>query len=162
MQLYCYHYYISPDFKRVILKWEEGEEEIPQLLNLMESILDTIDKSNDSPSVSTSNDDDNEMEGVAAIAVLNNGKTLHFKSDKTIAEIPESSWEKVKNALVYYTGEGTSYMSIIDGYEYEGEYRQDGKCWKEEWNASDECLDDVGYIPSKDKGKKLKSFEWIE
>lgn len=162
MQLYCYHYYISPDFKRVILKWEEGEEEIPQLLNLMESILDTIEKSNDSPSVSTSNDDDNEMEGVAAIAVLNNGKTLHFKSDKTIAEIPESSWEKVKNALVYDTGEETSFMSIIDGYEYEGEYRQDGKCWKEEWNASDECLEDVGYTPAKEKGKKLKSLKWVE
>ena len=51
---------------------------------------------------------------------------------------------------------------IIDGYEYTGEYRKDGKCWNEEWNASDECLDYVGYIPSKDKGKKLKSFEWIE
>ena len=161
-QLYCYHYYISPDMKRIIVKWADDDEDIPQLFNLMESVLDAIKNSKPSSAQQTGNTQNDEFKDVAAIAVYDNGKTLHFRSDKTIAEIPGVSWDKVKNALVYYTGEGTLFMSIIDGYEYTGEYRKDGKCWNEEWNASDECLDDVGYIPSKDKGKKLKSFEWIE
>ncbi|MDO5332896.1 MAG: hypothetical protein Q4F93_02635 [bacterium] len=161
-QLYCYHYYISPDMKRIILKWADDDEEIPQLFNLMESVLDVIKNSGTSSAQESVNDKNEELKDVAAIAVYDDGEKIHFKSDKTIAEIPGASWNKVKNALVYYTGEGTLYMSIIDGYEYEGEYRQDGKCWKEEWNASDECLDDVGYTPTKDNGKKLKSFKWVE
>lgn len=160
-QLYCYHYYISPDMKRIIIKWEDGDGEVPQLFNLMESVLDTIKNSELSSAQQTDDTENDEIKDVAAIAVYDNGKTLHFKSDKTIAEIPGVSWDKVKNALVYYTGEGTSYISIIDGYEYEGEYREDGKCWREEWNASDECLDDVGYTPTKDNGKKLTSFKWV-
>ncbi len=139
--------------KRIIIKWTDDDEEIPQLFNLMESILDSIKNSEISSAQQTSNTEDDELKNVAAIAVYDSGKKLHFKSDKTIAELPAGSWNKVKNALVYYTGEGTSYMSIIDGYEYEGEYREDGKCWSEEWNASDECLDDVGYTPTKDNGK---------
>lgn len=161
-QLYCYHYYISPDMKRIIIKWDDEDEEIPQLLNLMESVLDAIKNSEPSSAQQTDDTENDELNAVAAIAVYDNGKTLNFRSDKTIAEIPGVSWGKVKNALVYYTGEGTSYISIIDGYEYEGEYREDGKCWREEWNATDECLDDVGYTPTKDNGKKLKSFKWVE
>lgn len=161
-QLYCYHYYISPDMKRINLKWNDEDEEIPQLFNLMESVLDVIKNNELSSAQQTDDTENDEFKDIAAIAVYDNGKTLHFRLDKTIAEIPGASWDKVKNALVYYTGEGTSFMSIIDGYEYEGEYRQDGKCWKEEWNASDECLEDVGYTPAKEKGKKLKSLKWVE
>lgn len=161
-QLYCYHYYISPDMKRINLKWNDEDEEIPQLFNLMESVLDAIKNNELSSAQQTDDTENDEFKDIAAIAVYDNGKTLHFRLDKTIAEIPGASWDKVKNALVYYTGEGTSFMSIIDGYEYEGEYRQDGKCWKEEWNASDECLEDVGYTPAKEKGKKLKSLKWVE
>lgn len=161
-QLYCYHYYISPDMKRIIIKWNDEDEEILQLFNLMESVLDAIKNSELSSARQTGDTENDEFKDIAAITVYDNGKTLHFKSDKTIAEIPGVSWDKVKNALVYYTGEGTSYISIIDGYEYEGEYREDDKCWREEWNASDECLDDVAYPPTKANGKKLKSFEWIE
>lgn len=161
-QLYCYHYYISPDMKQIIIKWNDEDEEIPQLFNLMGSVLDTIKNSELSSAQQTDDTENDEFKDIAAIAVYDNGKTLHFRSDKTIAEIPGVSWDKVKNALIYYTGEGTSYISIIDGYEYEGEYREDGKCWREEWNASDECLDDVGYTPTKDNGKKLKSFKWVE
>lgn len=160
-QLYCYHYYISPDMKRIIIKWNDDDEEIPQLFNLMESVLDAIKNSEPSSAQHTDYTENVELKDVAAIAIYDNGKTLHFKTDKTIAEIPGVSWDKVKNALVYYTGEGTSFISIIDGYEYEGEYREDGKCWREEWNATDECLDDVGYTPTKDNGKKLKSFKWV-
>lgn len=160
-QLYCYHYYISPDMKRIILKWADDDEEIPQLFNLMESVSDVIKNSGTSSAQESVNDKNEELKDVAAIAVYGDGKKLHFKSDKTIAEIPGASWDKVKDALVYYTGEGTSYMSIIDGYEYEGEYKSNGKCWEEEWNTSDECLEDVGYTPTKDKGKKLKSFKWV-
>lgn len=162
MQLYCYHYYISPDMKRILVKWADDDEEIPQLFNLMESVLDAIKNSEPSSAQHTYDTENVELKDVVAIAEYENGKTLHFKSDKTIAEIPGVSWDKVKNALIYYTGEGASYISIIDGYEYEGEYREDGKCWREEWNASDECLDDVGYTPTKDNGKKLKSFKWVE
>lgn len=161
-QLYCYHYYISPDMKQIIIKWNDEDEEIPQLFNLMESVLDAIKNSELSSARQTDDTENVEFKDIAAIAVYDNGKTLHFRSDKTIAEIPGVSWDKVKNALIYYAGEGTSYISIIDGYEYEGEYREDGKCWREEWNASDECLDDVGYTPTKDNGKKLKSFKWVE
>lgn len=160
-QLYCYHYYISPDMKRIIIKWNDEDEVIPQLFNLMESVLDVIKNSGPASAQQTGDTENDEIKDVVAIAVYDNGKTLHFRSDKTIAEIPVASWSKVKNALVYYTGEGTLYMSIIDGYEYEGEYRTDGKCWREEWNASEEGLDDVGYTPTKDKGKKLKSFKWV-
>lgn len=161
-QLYCFHYYISPDIKRIILKWADDDEEIPQLFNLMESVLDVIKHSDVTSSEGNTNTKDDDLRDIAAIAVYDDGKTLHFRTDKTIAEIPGVSWSKVKNALVYYTGEGTSFKSIIDGYEYEGEYQQNGKCWREEWNASDECLDDVGYTPTKDNGKKLKSFKWVE
>lgn len=161
MQLYCLHYYISPDMKRIIIKWDDENDEIPQLFNLMESVLDVI-KHSEVPSSQESHCISDETNGVAAIAVYDNGKTLHFRTDKTIAEIPGASWCKVKNALVYYTGEGTLYKSIIEGYEYEGEFQTNGKCWNEEWNATDECLEDVGYTPTKGKGKKLKSFTWVE
>lgn len=161
-QLYCFHYYISPDMKRIIIKWNDEDEEIPQLFNLMESVLDAIRNSGSSSAQHTDSTKNDELKDVAAIAVYDDGKKLHFKSDKTIAEMPGASWNKVKNALVYYAGEGTLYKSIIDGYEYEGEYRQDGKCWREEWNATDECLEDVAYPPTKTNGKKLKSFKWVE
>lgn len=161
-QLYCYHYYISPDMKRIIIKWDDEDEKIPQLFNLMESVLDAIKNREPSSAQQTDDTGNDELKDVAAIAVYDNSKTLHFRLNKTIAEIPGVSWDKVKNALVYYTGEGTSFKSIIDGYEYEGEYREDGKCWREEWNATDECLEDVGYTPTKDKGKKLKNFKWVE
>lgn len=161
-QLYCYHYYISPDMKRIIIKWDDEDEKIPQLFNLMESVLDAIKNREPSSAQQTDDTGNDELKDVAAIAVYDNGKTLHFRLNKTIAEIPGVSWDKVKNALVYYTGEGTSFKSIIDGYEYEGEYREDGKCWREEWNATDEYLEYVGYTPTKDKGKKLKSFKWVE
>lgn len=162
MQLYCYHYYISPDMKRILVKWADDDEEIPQLFNLMESVLDAIKNSEPSSAQHTYDTENVELKDVVAIAEYENGKILHFKSDKTIAEIPGVSWNKVKNALVYYTGEGTSYISIIDGYEYDGMYQEDGKCWREEWDPTNECLDDVGYTPTKDKGKKLKSFKWVE
>lgn len=42
MQLYCYHYYISPDMKQILIKWTDDDDEIPQLFNLIESILDEI------------------------------------------------------------------------------------------------------------------------
>ncbi len=161
-QLYCYHYYISPDMKRIIIKWDDEDEKIPQLFNLMESVLDAIKNREPSSAQQTDDTGNDELKDVAAIAVYDNSKTLHFRLNKTIAEIPGVSWDKVKNALVYYTGEGTSFKSIIDGYEYEGEYREDGKCWREEWNATDEYLEYVGYTPTKDKGKKLKSFKWVE
>lgn len=124
-QLYCYHYYISPDMKRIIIKWDDEDEKIPQLFNLMESVLDAIKNREPSSAQQTDDTGNDELKDVAAIAVYDNGKTLHFRLNKTIAEIPGVSWDKVKNALVYYTGEGTSFKSIIDGYEYEGEYRED-------------------------------------
>jgi len=153
MQLYCYHYYISPDMKQILIKWTDDDDEIPQLFNLIESILDVIKHSDVTSSQGNTNPKDDELRDIAAIAVYDDGKTLHFRTDKTIAEIPCVSWSKVKNAIVYYTGEGTSFKSIIDGYEYEGEYQQNGKCWREEWNASDECLDDVDTSRPKTKVK---------
>lgn len=38
-QLYCYHYYISPDMKQTLIKWDDKDFEIPQLFHLMENIL---------------------------------------------------------------------------------------------------------------------------
>lgn len=156
-QLYCYHYYVSPDIKQIFVKWEDDDDEIPQLFNLMGAVMDVIDSS---PQEDVAANQD-ELNGIVAIAVYDNDKKLHFKSDATIAEIPGASWNKVGEALVYYTGEGTLYKTIIDGYEYEGEYRQDGKCWREVWNDYDECLEDVGIVPAKDNGEKLKSFKWV-
>ncbi len=88
MQLYCYHYYISPDMKRILVKWADDDEEIPQLFNLMESVLDAIKNSEPSSAQHTYDTENVELKDVVAIAEYENGKTLHFKSDKTIAEIP--------------------------------------------------------------------------
>lgn len=43
-QLYCYHYYLSPDMKQTIIKWNDKDYEIPQLLHLMENMLELIKK----------------------------------------------------------------------------------------------------------------------
>ena len=73
----------------------------------------------------------------------------------------DGSWEKVGGAVVIFTGEGTSHISIIDGYVYEGWYK-DGECWNEEWNPEEECLDAVGYFPTHDRGEAIVSLKWYD
>lgn len=73
----------------------------------------------------------------------------------------DGSWEKVGGAVVIFTGEGTSHISIIDGYVYEGRYK-DGECWNEEWNPEEECLEDVGYFPTHDRGEAIVSLKWYD
>lgn len=68
-QLYCYHYYISPDMKRIIIKWNDEDEEILQLFNLMESVLDAIKNSELSSARQTGDTENDEFKDIAAIAV---------------------------------------------------------------------------------------------
>lgn len=99
--------------------------------------------------------------GIVGEAVLADGRKLTFLSGGKIVDWEIAVWEKVDKAIVIYTGEGTTFMSLIDGYSYWGDYR-DGKCWNEEWDDTTESLEDVGYVPTPDKGEKLISFRWYE
>ena len=67
----------------------------------------------------------------------------------------------VYDLVFHLTGEGTSHISIIDGYVYEGRYK-DGECWNEEWNPEEECLEDVGYFPTHDRGEAIVSLKWYD
>lgn len=80
-------------------------------------------------------------------------------SGRVVTSLDASWWEGEDGYLIICTGEGTSHLSIRDGYIYEGWYR-DGQCWNVEWvggeEGSDEGgLDDVGYYPEPSKGEKL-------
>ena len=61
--------------------------------------------------------------------------------------------------MEYYTGEGTSFITIIDGYSCDVEYH-DGLCWNEEFDSATESMGVIGYAPTKATGKKLKKFLW--
>lgn len=118
----------------------------------------------------------NNDSNIVAEAIYEDGSKMVFTIDRHIKYInrvedlednyvnPESNWEIVDDVLVCFTGEGTSYFSIIDGYVYEGEYRSDGKCWVEEWIGDGETggLDEVGYYPTPEKGTKLRNFKWLK
>lgn len=126
----------------------------------------------------TKSDDHVGNNYIAAEAIYENGRKIIFTSDHKVKFMDEgeneedvcaspdgSSWWMDGDVLVCFTGEGTSHFSIIDGYEYQGEYRsEDGMCYNEEWVGDQETggLDDVGYYPTSSKGTKLKSFKWVK
>lgn len=98
---------------------------------------------------------------------LRDGRTITLNNDFSVKEWGgDAYWEKGENnTLVIFTGEGTSYISIIGGYVYEG-YYHDGQCWVEEWVDGEEGseeggLEDVGYIPIPSKGEKLKNIKFF-
>lgn len=88
--------------------------------------------------------------GIVGEAVLANGRKLTFKSGGKIVEWPDATWEKVEDAIVIQTHPRTTdtEMTIIDGYCY--------------WLNTTWPLEDVGYVPTPDKGEKLLSFRWYE
>lgn len=93
---------------------------------------------------------------------LRDGRTITLKNNFSIIEWEgDAFWEKGEdNTLVIFTGEGTSFISIIGDYAYEGQYH-DGQCWVEEWVGGEEGgLEDVGYIPTPSKGEKLRSIKF--
>lgn len=105
---------------------------------------------------------DDADDGIAGKAVLADGRERTFLTDHTIPELNGAAWEWKGKALVYYSGEGSSYLTIIDGYEYEGYYDQkDGMCYYEVSDPGCQCLDDEGYYPIPSKGRRLKSFKWF-
>lgn len=88
--------------------------------------------------------------GIVGEAVLANGRKLTFKSGGKIVEWPDATWEKVEYAIVIQTHPRSTNteMTIIDGYCY--------------WLNTTRPLEDVGYVPTPDKGEKLISFRWYE
>lgn len=124
----------------------------------------------------TKSADSVEDNNLAAEAIYEDGRRVIFTSDHKVKFIGEGEneedvfvategcWWMDGDVLVCFTGEGTSHFSIIDGYEYRGEYlSEDGMCHNEEWVGDQETggLDDVGYYPTPSKGTKLKSFKWF-
>ncbi len=100
--------------------------------------------------------------GIRGEAICADGRTMTFKTDGTIPELSlDARWEIIDNVVVIFTGEGTAYWSIIDGYIYVGRY-EDGQCWNEEWVGDGDSggLDVVGYTPEPSKGEKLREFHW--
>ena len=107
----------------------------------------------------SSNDAD---DGISGKAVLADGTELTFLTDHTIPELNGAAWEMAGEAIVYYSGEGTTFYTIMDGYEYRGEYSpEDGMCHFEDYDADSGYMDDLTYYPVPSKGTRLKSFKWI-
>ena len=75
--------------------------------------------------------------------------------------VNKGEWNINDGALVFYNGEGTSYITIIDGYEFYGDYIA-GICWNEDWDEQSEVMGDIGYAPTKSSGERLKKFLWKE
>ena len=73
--------------------------------------------------------------------------------------VNKGEWNINDGALVFYNGEGTSYITIIDGYEFYGDYIA-GICWNEDWDEQSEVMGDIGYAPTKSSGERLKKFLW--
>lgn len=118
-----------------------------------------------------------ETEDIYAKIQLQDGRILLLKTDSSIQVLLpndefedwnlDAYWEEGEdNSLIIFTGEGTSYLSILDDYIYEG-YYHDGLCWNEEWvggeEGSDEGgLEDVGYYPEPSKGEKFVSIKFYK
>lgn len=106
-----------------------------------------------------SNDAD---DGIAGKAVLADGRELTFLTDHTIPELNGATWEWKGEAIVFYSGEGTTFYTIIDGYEYRGEYSpEDGMCYYEVYDPDYGSMDEEGYYPIPSEGTRLKSFKWF-
>lgn len=96
---------------------------------------------------------------IYAELVLPWDKSITLKSDHSIPELPEdANWEIKDEAIVIYSGEGTTYWTIIDGYLYEGFY-EDGYYWVQEWDTETESFVEEGFPPMPSMGEKLKSFK---
>ena len=118
-----------------------------------------------------------ETKDIYAKILLQDGRILHLKTDSSIQVLLpndefeawnlDAYWEEGEDeSIVIFTGEGTSYLSILGDYIYEG-YYHDGQCWIEEWvggeEGSDEGgLEDVGYYPKPSNGKKLVSIRFYK
>lgn len=91
--------------------------------------------------------------------VLPWGVKITLKADHTIPELsPEASWEIKDDALLIFSGEGTTYWTIIGEYLYEG-YYEDGLYWVQEWDTETKCFVDEGFPPMPSMGEKLKSIK---
>lgn len=149
------------DFAIGKAKWSKEKLEVTSDDNPTEKFEMTLNEFDTESNVEEQDCAAKLQSGIVGEAVLANGRKLTFKSGGKIVEWYDATWEKVEDAIVIYTGEGTSHISLIDGYSYRGDYG-DGKCWNEEWDDTTESLENVTYVPTPDKGQKLLSFRWYE
>ena len=124
---------------------------------------DEITVNDDEDEEKADNNSDDQPKDVYAHIVLPDDRRITLKTDHTIPEFSlDADWKITDGAIVIFTGEGTSFLTIIDGILYEGRY-EDGKCWIEEWVGGKEgeegSLEDVGYTPVPSKGKRLKGIK---
>ncbi len=83
-----------------------------------------------------------------------------YKNHTLYKGVRDGDWNKVGKAIVIFTGEGTTYYTILNGYVYEGMYHEkSGLCSYEDWNEETEGLEDFYYRPTPSKGVKLTRFE---
>lgn len=123
----------------------------------------TTDSDDDSDRQSAKIENADLPDGVYAEYILGDGRTYSLKENGAVLCDGEiltgANWSFEDKAIVIYTGEGTSFFTILDGYLYGGYYKN-GQCWVEEWvgDGEDGGLEDVGYIPTPDKGEKIKKI----
>lgn len=100
--------------------------------------------------------------GIQSEIVLPNGEPITLITDNSIKEWGSGSWQRKGHAIELYTGEGSTYYTIICGYLFIGSYdERTGNCCVEEWDDVDQSFYDYCYHPVESaNGKILKSLKW--
>ena len=104
-----------------------------------------------------------ENASIAGVAIDQYGNVKYFSiydnGDYSQKNNIETAWSLKDGAVEYYTGEGDSYITIIEGYSFYGEYNY-GLLWNEDYDAEAGYMDSFASVPLKSNGTKLEYFLW--
>ncbi|MDE5808680.1 MAG: hypothetical protein K2H59_00170 [Muribaculaceae bacterium] len=104
-----------------------------------------------------------ENASIAGVAIDQYGNVKYFSiydnGDYSQKDNIETAWSLKDGAIEYYTGEGDSYITIIEGYSFYGEYNY-GLLWNEDYDPEAGYMDSFASVPLKSNGTKLEYFLW--
>lgn len=99
-------------------------------------------------------------QGIIGEVIISPNHTFNLYKDHRIHSYPsDGDWQKYGEIITIFTGEGTSYITIINGFAYDGYYDPStGECCYEDWVGDEESggLENVCYKPTPSKGEKAK------